>query len=312
MAATQHLTLEEHGAYFKLLLCAWKTERCELPADDKRIATMLGVSAGKWGKLKPAIMAFWTKTESGWMQKRLSKEREFVEGKRAKNAAAARVRWDDNTLQNNVSTDANAYAGELPPSPSPSPSQKKDSTRPTSVPEPICDPADDFGRVCSAAGFVPKAGRSDGERARLAGWISKGLEVDRDIIPVIRKHITDERYRDDPTGSLKRFEGPIAHALAIMPAPIKPETATPALADVGDGADGYRKALPESLRRGLLQDCEIRLEGGALVHIPRTGFAAEELKTTHRADLARAARQSGFEPAAIIIRDIAPRAALAR
>jgi uncharacterized protein YdaU (DUF1376 family) len=93
LADTQHLTLEEHGAYFKLLLCAWRTEACELPADDKRIATMLGVSAGKWGKLKPAVLAFWTRTETGWQQKRLSKERDYVETRRAAQSERAVGKW---------------------------------------------------------------------------------------------------------------------------------------------------------------------------------------------------------------------------
>jgi hypothetical protein len=163
-----------------------------------------------------------------------------------------------------------------------------------------------FDAVRKAAWLV---GRSDADRKILADWIRQGLDVDEDIIPTIRECLTD---RDDTTSSLNRFAGAISKRLAKRSGS-NPTKAKPLpLADVGDGADGYRKALPESLRRGLLQDCEIRLEGGALVHIPRTGFAAEELKTTHRADLARAARQSGFAPNAIIIRDIAPRAALAR
>lgn len=117
LADTQHLTLEEHGAYFKLLLCAWRTSACELPADDKRIATMLGISAGKWAKLKPAILAFWTRTETGWQQKRLTKERAFVDEKRVKNSAAAGARWNDKPLETKEGSNANAYATAMPLSP---------------------------------------------------------------------------------------------------------------------------------------------------------------------------------------------------
>jgi hypothetical protein len=184
--------------------------------------------------------------------------------------------------------------------------EKEDSIRPTDNGARSDVPDAAFEAVRKAAWLV---GRSDADRKILADWIGQGLDVDEDIIPTIRDCLVD---RDDTTSSLNRFTAAISKRLAKRSISNQPKAKPPALADVGDGADGYRKALPESLRRGLLQDCEIRLEGGALVHIPRTGFAAEELKTTHRADLARAARQSGFEPAAIIIRDIAPRAALAR
>lgn len=117
LADTQHLTLEEHGAYFKLLLCAWRSTPARLPADDKRIATMLGISAGKWGKLKPAVMAFWTLTESGWEQKRLTKERKFVDEKIAKNTSAANARWNDKPLKTKEPANADAHAGELPLTP---------------------------------------------------------------------------------------------------------------------------------------------------------------------------------------------------
>ena len=117
LADTQHLTLEEHGAYFKLLLCAWRTQACELPGDDKRLATMLGVSAGKWAKLKPAVMAFWTPTSTGWEQKRLTKERRFVDEKRAKNILAAEASWPRKPMETNKQADASASANAMPLSP---------------------------------------------------------------------------------------------------------------------------------------------------------------------------------------------------
>lgn len=119
LADTQHLTLEEHGAYFKLLICAWRTDACELPADDKRIATMLGVSAGRWAKIAPAVMAFWTRTETGWHQKRLTKERSFVEEKRRKNSLAANAMHAAKSRKNKDTADANAHANAYAPPPLP-------------------------------------------------------------------------------------------------------------------------------------------------------------------------------------------------
>jgi uncharacterized protein YdaU (DUF1376 family) len=136
LADTQHLTLEEHGAYFKLLLCAWRTSNCELPADDRRIATMLGISAGKWAKLRPAVIAFWTRTETGWEQKRLSKERKFVEEKRAKNILAAEASWSGKSRKSNKHGDADAIANAMPLSPPPS---KKEKTLPNGSAKKIDD-----------------------------------------------------------------------------------------------------------------------------------------------------------------------------
>jgi uncharacterized protein YdaU (DUF1376 family) len=93
LADTRHLSLEEHGAYLQLLMIAWRIEGCSLPDDDARLARMIGVTAAKWKKLKPTVMAFWTLKNGAWSQARLTKERRFVEEKRAKNKASAEARW---------------------------------------------------------------------------------------------------------------------------------------------------------------------------------------------------------------------------
>lgn len=108
MADTRHLSLEEHGAYFHLLMIAWRSDNCALPNDDKRLAMMLGVTAKKWTKLKAAIMPFWTLDEQGWKQKRLLKERRWVAKKSDDNREAANTRWGAKSLKDNDSADANA------------------------------------------------------------------------------------------------------------------------------------------------------------------------------------------------------------
>ena len=70
LADTRHLSLEEHGAYLQLMMIAWRSTDCALPDDDVRLARMLGISAGRWAKIKIAVMAFWTLSEKGWTQKR--------------------------------------------------------------------------------------------------------------------------------------------------------------------------------------------------------------------------------------------------
>lgn len=66
LADTRHLSLEEHGAYLQLMMIAWRSSDCALPDDDTRLARMLGITAGRWAKLKGTVMAFWTLTDKGW------------------------------------------------------------------------------------------------------------------------------------------------------------------------------------------------------------------------------------------------------
>jgi uncharacterized protein YdaU (DUF1376 family) len=110
MADTRHLTLEEHGAYHLLLLIAWRSPDCVLPNDDRRLAQMLGITPKKWTSLKPTITAFWTLTERGWEQKRLTKERRWVEEKSRKNSNAAKQKWAAKSRKNKEPSDANAQA----------------------------------------------------------------------------------------------------------------------------------------------------------------------------------------------------------
>lgn len=100
LADTHHLTLEEHGAYWKLLLIAWRTSDCALPNDDKRLAMMLGLTPKKWAKLKPIIMAFWKLEDGRWRQKRQTNVRRFVEEKREQNREAANARWNNQGSEN--------------------------------------------------------------------------------------------------------------------------------------------------------------------------------------------------------------------
>lgn len=100
IADTRHLSLEEHGAYLQLLMIAWRSGDCSLPDDDKRISQMLGVTVAKWRKLKPTVMAFWSLDNGRWSQKRLAKERKFVNEKREKNKQSAEARWAGQVIEN--------------------------------------------------------------------------------------------------------------------------------------------------------------------------------------------------------------------
>jgi uncharacterized protein YdaU (DUF1376 family) len=55
MADTMHLTLEQHGAYLKLLMIMWRMD-ARILDDDKTIARMLSISVKKWKVLRPVIV----------------------------------------------------------------------------------------------------------------------------------------------------------------------------------------------------------------------------------------------------------------
>ncbi len=114
---TRHLTLEQHGAYLLLLMAAWNRPHCSLPDDDKGIARTLGVTLEEWGDLKPVVMEFWSYDgrSRAWVQKRLRKERDYVQERRRKQQAKSAKRW-----KQTKTSDATGYA---PPPPPPHPQE---------------------------------------------------------------------------------------------------------------------------------------------------------------------------------------------
>lgn len=79
LADTGHLNAQETGAYFLLIMIAWRSPDCRLPDDDAKLARWARLDMRTWRRLKNAIMGeFWTLNDGFWTQKRLSKEREIV------------------------------------------------------------------------------------------------------------------------------------------------------------------------------------------------------------------------------------------
>lgn len=91
LADTLDLSLEEHGAYLKLMMIAWRSPECGVPDDDRRIATMLGVTHSRWVKvLRPKMERFWTVSGGFLTQKRLTKERAYLDNKREQQRRAGK------------------------------------------------------------------------------------------------------------------------------------------------------------------------------------------------------------------------------
>lgn len=105
---TTHLTTEEHGAYFLLMMAAWGSDGCSLPNDEKRLAALVGLPLARWRKIAPTILEFWSHDKGRISQKRLTKEWEYVHRTKVKRADAARVRWDAKAMQVQCKSNASA------------------------------------------------------------------------------------------------------------------------------------------------------------------------------------------------------------
>lgn len=95
LADTTHLTTEEHGAYFLLMLAAWRQNDCHLNNDDRQLARIVGLSPRKWASIRSTVLAFWQLSGERIFQARLLKEWHFVRAKSEQNRKSAAKRWGD-------------------------------------------------------------------------------------------------------------------------------------------------------------------------------------------------------------------------
>lgn len=111
---TTHLTTEEHGAYFLLLMAAWGSDDCTLPNDERRLAALAKMPVNRWRKIAPTVLEFWAYDKGRLFQKRLQKEWRYVQQTKAKRADAAKAKWaragDANALHMDMQNGADASA----------------------------------------------------------------------------------------------------------------------------------------------------------------------------------------------------------
>jgi uncharacterized protein YdaU (DUF1376 family) len=95
LADTDHLSLEEHGAYLRLLMLAWRTPGCALPNDHDWIARRLRISRDDFDRVAaPILLEFFTLRRGNRLhQKRLSKEFARARTRSEKQTARINARW---------------------------------------------------------------------------------------------------------------------------------------------------------------------------------------------------------------------------
>jgi uncharacterized protein YdaU (DUF1376 family) len=113
---TRKLTTAEHGAYLLLIMEYWTAG--ELPADDRQLSRIVGMTPAEWRKAKPNVQAFFT---NGWRHKRIDIELAKSNEISSKRSASAKQRGSKSSA---IAEQLDTHAGASSQSPSQS---KKDS-----------------------------------------------------------------------------------------------------------------------------------------------------------------------------------------
>lgn len=96
LSDTMHLTRDQHGGYFLLLLAYWRNGG-PLPDDDILLSGIVKASPAEWRKLRPVLVRFFSVEGGLWVQKRADAEIARAIEIRAKRVAAggkgANTRW---------------------------------------------------------------------------------------------------------------------------------------------------------------------------------------------------------------------------
>jgi uncharacterized protein YdaU (DUF1376 family) len=109
LADTRRLTLEEHGAYMLLIMEYWRNGG--IPADDAKIARILGQNLKDWMRLKPSVQEFF---EDGWRHKRIDEELAKNTEISNRRSDAANKRWKCKSNANaSANGHASAYANDM-------------------------------------------------------------------------------------------------------------------------------------------------------------------------------------------------------
>lgn len=71
---TSHLTLEEHGAYLKILIVTWKAECRPFADDPERMSAILGIAPARWRKIRETLAPFFDLAGGTWRSPRQEEE----------------------------------------------------------------------------------------------------------------------------------------------------------------------------------------------------------------------------------------------
>jgi uncharacterized protein YdaU (DUF1376 family) len=100
---TTHLSRDQHGAYFLLLMAYWM-RGTPLPDNDEMLAAICKATKAEWKKLRPIISEFFQIGDGVWVQKRAEEElriaREKMDARSEAGKAGANARWQSDANAN--------------------------------------------------------------------------------------------------------------------------------------------------------------------------------------------------------------------
>lgn len=167
---TTHLSRAEHGSYLLMLAHAWMHNGL-LPLQDERLARIAHATAEQWSECRAVLLEFFTKTDDGYAQKRLSEEllkaRHNLDQRTQAGRLSAAKRWG-NARYNAPITDVVTATVTKPQrrnTPSPSPVNK--NINPMVADATGAQFEDAWGRYPKRSGNNPKRDAFDKWRARV-------------------------------------------------------------------------------------------------------------------------------------------------
>lgn len=219
---TGHLSAAEHGAYLLLLGHYWTTSR-PLPDDEDALRRISRMDPKEWARSRATIRAFFQTDAGAWRHKRVDAEMKRAAEVYEKRVKAARTRWNRPSEPAGGDADAHAsghahacadgHSEHVQPQPHPPNGGIDDDVDAGARPR----PPDRFDAateaVIEAAGADPskQAGWMTAQVA-VAKWLSRGADLDRDVLPAIRAVMISRRNRGPPN-SPAYFDRPVIEAL---------------------------------------------------------------------------------------------------
>lgn len=222
LADTRHLSRDEHGAYLLLMMEAWRRPRCSIPDNDVLLARITCSTDEEWKSIKATVMSFWTldKRRREWTQKRLAKERVYVEGKRQSQRDKAAKRWNKAGKQHAVAMpdgmpEACPEHANPHPHPQPTPTKKSKCIASDPFEEWWSDCPRKIGKGQARRAFVAALRKTDGDSFMLdyAGYVE--AERSRGQADSFIKHpatwLNGECWNDDEgdTSARRRDRGEV-------------------------------------------------------------------------------------------------------
>lgn len=207
IADTYHLTTEEHGAYFLIMMNYW--QRGKPPeANDMKLAGIARLDAPRWAAMRDKIKEFFTEKDGLLYHERIEEELDKVREKAASASAAGRASADKrkgNARSTPVQRPMNGSATDVqrPFNPGEGAGEGeriyKNTTGLDSHAPPAEESDNDFLSVAAACCSLLRVGKlSREDQETISLWCESVPNFMKEALPVIAKKL--DRYRSRNNG----------------------------------------------------------------------------------------------------------------